>query len=578
MKKVILIIIMTGSLVMAQEKWADSLLQNLSLEEKIGQMIFHAVTPAFINKESEYNKYLKGLVSELKIGGIHVFAAPTYETAFILNKFQSLADVPLLITADMERGSGNVIRNEIYFGKDYFTYTPDYLTGGGVQLPPLMAVGAANSEELAYQMGKITAVEGRSVGIHQNFAPVMDINNNPDNPIINYRSIGEAQDLVIKLGTAYIKGIQDNGMIATAKHFPGHGDTHVDTHIELPVLKFNMSRLEKTELPPFEAAINSGVKSIMSAHIALPEITGTDLPATLSGNILTDLLRKKLNFQGLIVTDAMVMGGVINRFDSETSAVMAAKAGADMLLLFKEPEKAAEGILKAVKSGKISEQRINDSVKRILNAKQWLGLNRSKLVDLNNIDNTLGKPEHFETAEKISRKAVTLLKNENNLLPLSEKHNKYLIRISDDYKPDYGKYFKDRIYSSFDIKGEFFLWSKSTDNELKETAEKIPSGSIVICPAYIYIGAWKGSIQIPEKIAELLKVLKNKGVKIVVISFGSPYIYGQINFADCYLCAYYGTYELEKAAVLILAGKINPEGKLPVSIPDYFKFGDGLTY
>ncbi|MFC1726293.1 glycoside hydrolase family 3 N-terminal domain-containing protein [candidate division KSB1 bacterium] len=563
---------------MAQEKWADSLLQNMSLEEKIGQMIFHAVTPAFINKEHDYAKYLEKLITEVKIGGIHVFAAPTYETAFILNKYQSLAETPLLVTADMERGSGSVVRNEIYYGNDYFTHTPDYLTGGGVQLPPLMAIGAADSEELAYSMGRITAVEGRSVGIHQNFAPVMDINNNPDNPIINYRSIGEDQKLVERLGTAYLKGIQDNGMIATAKHFPGHGDTDVDTHIELPFLKINMSRLEKTELPPFEAVINSGVKSIMSAHIALPEITGNDLPATLSGNILTDLLRNKLNFQGLIVTDAMVMGGILNRFDSETSAVMATKAGADMLLLFKEPEKAAEGILKAVNSGDISEQRINESVKRILNAKQWIGLNRKKMVDLNKIENILGKPEHFETAEKISRKAVTLLKNENNLLPFSEKNNKYLIRISDDYKTDYGKYFKDQLYSSFGIKDEFFLWSKSTDNELQEIADKIPSGSIVICPAYIYIGAWKGSVQIPGKIAAFLKVLKNKGVKIVVISFGSPYIYGQINFIDCYLCAYYGTYELEKTVVHILAGKINPEGRLPVSIPGYFKFGDGLTY
>ena len=341
----------------AQEKSIKNILNQMSLKEKISQMIFHAVTPSFLNRESEYYKHLKYLISDLKIGGMHVFAAPALETAYLLNKFQSWAETPLLVTADMERGSGNVVKNEIYFGNDYFTYTPAYITGGGVHFPPLMAIGATRSEDFAYLMGKITAAEAKSIGINFNFAPVLDINNNPDNPIVNTRSFGEDIELVKKLGVAYIRGVQDEGVLATAKHFPGHGDTDIDSHIDLAVLNFDMTRLEKIEFQPFVEAVKAGVKAVMSAHVALPEITGTDLPATLSEDILTGILRNKMNFNGLIVTDAMVMGGIINRYDSGTAAPMAVKAGADILLLFKEPEKAVQGIFDAVKKGEIPEKK-----------------------------------------------------------------------------------------------------------------------------------------------------------------------------------------------------------------------------
>lgn len=564
-------------MIAGQGKNTNTILDKMSLREKISQMIFHAVTPSFLNKESHYYKHLKYLISDLKIGGIHVFAAPTLETAYLLNKFQEWAEIPLLVSADMERGAGGIIKNEIYFGNNYFIYTPSYITGGGVHFPPLMAVGATGSEEYSYQMGKITAAEAKCVGIYFNFAPVLDINNNPDNPIVNTRSFGEDIELVKKLGTAYIKGVQDEGVLATAKHFPGHGDTETDSHIDLAVLKYDMTRLENIEFKPFIEAVKT-VKAVMSAHVALPEITGTDLPATLSEEILTGILRNKMNFKGLIVTDAMVMGGIINKYNSETAAPMAVKAGADILLLLKDPEKAVQGILDAVKKGDIIETRINESVKRILEAKQWTGLFKNKFSNIENIENILGKPEHFKTAQNIAEKSITLLKNDNNILPLDKDKEYCLIKITDQYQPDYGRNFKDELSKHIKINKSYTIWEKTSDKELDDINKELPKETVLICPVFIYIGSFKGKINIPEKIVEFLNKLKSKNSKIVIISFGSPYIYREIPFINAYICGYYGTYEIEIAAAQILSGKLSPDGKLPISIPGHFKIGDGLKY
>ncbi|GAI37879.1 unnamed protein product, partial [marine sediment metagenome] len=252
---------------------------------------------------------------------------------------QSLSKVPLLITADLERGLGNQLT-------------------GGVHFPYNMALGATRSEELAYLDGKITALEARAAGIHQTYAPVVDVNNNADNPIINIRSFGETPELVSKLGTAFIRGCQDNGLIATAKHFPGHGDTDVDSHSRLVVINADKYRLNTVELPPFRAAIEAGVRSIMIAHISVPVLDAEDTPATLSSNIISGLLRESLQFDGLVVTDAMEMGGITNEHSIVNAAVKTIQAGSDMILIPPDASLAQRGLMAAVKRGFISEERI----------------------------------------------------------------------------------------------------------------------------------------------------------------------------------------------------------------------------
>ncbi|MEN8154194.1 MAG: glycoside hydrolase family 3 N-terminal domain-containing protein [Acidobacteriota bacterium] len=558
--------------------WVKETMRKMTLKEKAAQMIFHVVYPNFFNVDDEYYKHLSFLIRDLKIGGFYIFKTPTYDLAYLLNKYQSWSKVPLLIAADMESGAGKMITREKFMGRNLKTFVPEYFSGGGIGFPPLMAVGATRSSDFAYQMGKITAVEAKSVGVHFNFSPVLDINNNPDNPIINFRSFGENAKLVKELGAAYIKGCQDAGMIATAKHFPGHGDTSTDTHIERPVSNFDMVRLEKLELKPFYEAISSGVKAIMSVHMALPEITGHKKPATLSKEILTDLLRKKMGFKGLIITDGMVMGGITNEYDDKTSSVEAVRAGADILLYLSKPEDGVDAIVNAVRKGEISQKRIEESVKRILEAKKWAGLDKSKKTDLDQIENVLGSKTNRKVAQQIADNSVTLLKNSNNILPLKKEKDYYFLRIFEKKYVHDGWFLKRYLEDHINIKGDFTLTQDSNGENIREIAEKIPPNSDIICPFFIYIGAWKGKSSIPVHIIEFLKELKAKNCNIVSIAFGNPYIYRDISFSSAYLCSYYSTRELEIATANILLGDSDPKGKFPVSIPGYFKFGEGLKF
>ena len=573
-----LALLLGAAMPVESSRWADRIIKKMSRRDKVAQMIFHVVRPNFLNRDHEYYAYLKNLIQDVKLGGMHVWTSPTYDMAYLLNQYQSWAEVPLLVSADMERGAGTVVLRELFSGRQGKTPMPEYISGGGVPFPPQMALGATRSPELAYQMGWVTAREARRVGIHVNFAPVVDVNNNPDNPIINVRSFGENVELVSLLAGAYIRGSQAGGLIATAKHFPGHGDTSLDTHIELPVLNFDLPRLESIELPPFVASIQAGVKAIMSVHIALPAITGDQKPATLSPRILTDLLRVKLGFKGLVVTDAMVMDGITKHYDPNTSAVEAVKAGADILLFTPDPEAAIVAITAAVEKGEITEHRIEASVRRILEAKRELGLDRERTVDLALLERDLGSKEHFAVARTIAEKSITLLRNQERVLPLEKGREFYLLKISDDFWPNDGRVFRDFLADRLSLKGEFYAWKESGQESAARISEQIPENSLVICPAFFYIGSWKGKLAVPEPIVKLLQDLTAKQCRLVLISFASPYIFRELPLPAAALCGWYSSFELEQAAARVLLGDLNPTGKFPVSIPGLFNYGDGLGY
>ncbi|MEX0936160.1 MAG: glycoside hydrolase family 3 protein, partial [Gemmatimonadota bacterium] len=406
------------------EAWAEAVLADLTLREKVGQMIMSWVLGDFAPEGSESFDRVARLIDEEGVGGVIISVGTPLDVATKLNVLQRRSRVPLLVAADLETGAGFRLRGAVHLpgGTEL---------GGATDFPALMALGAANDRLLAYEMGRITAEEARAVGIHVPFAPVLDVNSNPDNPIINTRSFGEDPALVGALGSCLIRGIQDYGAIATGKHFPGHGDTGIDSHLELPVLRLGLDRLERIELKPFRDAVDSGMKAIMTAHIALPAISEDPrLPATLSRNILTGLLRDQMGFEGLVFTDAMDMGAIDRLFGRDEAAVRAVEAGADVLLMPPDPAAAIDGVISAVLQGRISEGRIDASVRRILRAKAEVGLHRERTVDLEAVHRTVGVDAHLEVAEEIARRSLTLLRNERDLVPLAGTRSADVLSIT----------------------------------------------------------------------------------------------------------------------------------------------------
>lgn len=545
----------------AEENWVRNTLARMTVEEKVGQMIAWRYAGYFVNKGSDYFKELKKLVADHKIGGLIIFGGEVFETAVLTNEFQKLARIPLLIASDFERGAGNQIK-------------------GAVEFPPLMAMGAVGREDLVYQMGKVTALEGRAMGIHQTYAPVVDVNINPENPIINTRSFGEDPELVVRLAKAFIRGCQENGLIATAKHYPGHGDTDLDSHTHLPVVKASRERLENVELYPFKQAVEAGVQAIMTAHLSIPALDPTpNLPATLSPVILTDILRNRFGFKGIIVTDSMGMGGVTTLYQPGEAALMAVKAGVDIVLLPPKTHEVIDTLIQAVKSGEISEQRIDVSVRRILEAKARLGLHRNKFVDVESLADTIAMSDRVAAAEKMFESSMTLVKNEGNTIPLSTNSGKIAVF---SLSSDAGDYFagrtlvsevEKRCSSVVSLYADPYTGEEFTQKALESTE----GAEAVIVALFSSLRAWKGSVGLEPKHIELLKQLVQGPAPVITISFGSPYFLQNIPEVDSYLCAYRNVPQAQVAAAKALFGEIDVAGKLPVSLPGLYPRGHGIT-
>lgn len=541
-------------------KWVSRVLSKLSLEEKVAQIIACRFRGQYLHRGSEEERRLIKLVRDQKIGGLILFGGQVYETAILNNKLQEAATLPLLIASDLERGLGNQL-------------------DGATLFPPLMSLGAINSEALAYEMGRVTAVEARAVGIHLTYAPVVDVNINPENPIINTRSFGEDPQMVARLAQAFIRGCQEHGLMATAKHFPGHGDTAEDSHSVLPRVEGDLARLEKVELYPFRQAIAAGVRAIMTAHIYLPALEPTpNLPATLSPRVVSQLLREKMGFRGLIVTDAMGMGGVTRLFDTAEAAVKAVQAGVDMILLPPQPEVALKAVVEAVRQGEISEARINASVRRILEAKASLGLHRRRLVELKEIDRIVASPAHLDIARQAFEKSITCVKNEAQVIPLDKESTKIALWT---LSSDPGGYFagetfiravKKIVTPVTVFRADAFTGQEFIDQALSEMDE----AQVVVIGLFSRLRAGKGSVDLEPRFIELIKKLATQPRPVVVISFGSPYFLRHFPEVDVYLCAYRYAAEAQQAAARALFGQIPIVGRLPVSIPGCFPRGHGL--
>ena len=546
----------------AAAKWADKTLSRMTLEEKVGQMIGGQYNGRFFNRDSKPIQDLADLVVNKKIGCLIAFAGEVYETAHLANFLQEKARIPLLVAADFEWGAAMRIDGTTLF-------------------PPFMALGAADSEDLAYEMGRITAVEGRAMGIHMAYAPVVDVNINPDNPVISARSLGERPESVGRLAAAFIRGLQRNGMIATAKHFPGHGDTAVDSHNLMPAIHADIGRLERVELYPFAEAIKAGVEAVMTAHLYVPALDPTPgLPATLSSPILTDLLRKKMGFKGLIVTDAMTMGGVTTAFSAEEAALKAVQAGVDMILLPADLPGVIDALVRAVKDGEIPESRIDASARRILELKARLGLPQNRFVDINLLPQLIASRRHLEQAARTFEKSVTLVKNERNVLPLSPEipADKVAILALSSDNDDYfaGQTFVRELRKRKPGMSAFYADANTGQEFIREAKAKAMAADLIVLALFSSLRSGKGSIDLLPRHIDLIRELSWAKRKTLVVSFGSPYFLRHFPEVDGYLCLYRNTAQAQEVAARAVCGEIDIEGRLPVSIPGLYPVGHGL--
>ena len=540
--------------------WVEKTIRAMSLEEKIGQLVVTRYSGEFFNFQDESFQQLEKLVRDYHLGGLILFGGEALETAYFTNHFQKISRWPLLIASDLERGAGNQVT-------------------GATLFPPLMALGAAGSEQLAYQMGSITALEGRALGIHMTYAPVVDVNINPDNPIINTRSVGEDPETVARITTAFIRGCQENGMIATAKHFPGHGDTDQDSHSLLPTITADAERLEKVELYPFKKAIEAGVQAIMTAHLYVPALEPEPgLPATLSPRIMTELLRNRLGFKGLVVTDALEMRGITGYFGEEEAALRALKAGVDLLLLPPEPAKVINFLVGAVRNGQLPLSRVEDSLRRVLLFKSRLGLHHHRFVSLDRLPQVLGRPEHKEIAKQAFASALTLVKNENNLLPITAGKKMVVLSLSSD-QGDYfaGRKFAAEILSRWPAARVFYADGDTGREKLEEAFQASSSADLVVVALFSSLRAYKGSVDLEPAHVELINRIRLAKVPMAVLSFGSPYFLRHFPEVEAYLCLYRNTPETQELGARALFGELRVSGRLPVSLPGLFPRGHGLV-
>ncbi|MDA0987286.1 MAG: serine hydrolase [Bacteroidetes bacterium] len=549
--------------IVKNENWVEKTLASLTLEEKVSQLVFVWTSSSYYSSESEQWRKMEELAKKQKLGGFIFSIGDVYEYAIQINKLQQLSKVPLLIAGDYEWGIAMRVRNATMF-------------------PKAMALGAANDSSLTYQVGYSIAKEARAMGIHQNYAPVVDVNNNSKNPVINTRSFGDDPKIVSKLANAFIKGTQDGGVIATAKHFPGHGDTQVDSHLDLPILRFTKARFDSIELVPFKETINAGVKSIMVSHISNPAYDGVEgIPSTLSYEVTTNLLQKQLGFNGLIVTDALDMQGVTKKYGVAEAAILAIKAGNDILLMPPNELMAIRAVVNAVKNGEISIERIDHSVRKILKEKENIGLHKNRTVDVGKLFDVVGTASHKLLSLKGARKAITVLGNKNNLLPLSKEFSGKIfdLVISDSEDPLAGKDFHNELTKRISSKINFQkIDNRSNKIELDEVLDNSSKSDLVIIQCHYFIRSAEMTGFLKKDHQKIINSVLAQNKNVIVISFGNPYLIEEFPTAQNYICSYSASDYGVRATAEVLFAESPATGKLPITIPGIFKSGDGIQY
>lgn len=535
---------------------------HLTLRQKAAQLVMPWIAGDYWAADAAAMDTARQLVAAEGIGGVIVgVGASPYDIAEKLDALQREATIPLLVASDLESGLAGRVR-------------------GGTAFPGNMALGATDRELDAYEVGRVIALEGRAVGIHLDFAPVVDVNNNPLNPIINVRSFGENPQRVAELGSAFIRGLREHGMLSTAKHFPGHGDTGTDSHIALPVVTASRARLDSVELVPFRAALRAGTDAVMTAHLAVPELAGPDAPpATLSPAVLDTLLRGALGFRGLIVTDALNMGAIVARYGAARAGVRAFEAGADLLLMPLSARATIDSLASAVARGEVSEARLDSSVARVLALKARLGLFQDRLADPGRVAAVVGTAASAALAQDISQRSLVLVKDSSGLVPLPPAYRRrvLLLTYGDENSRDVGATFAAAFRSAVDTLHAMRLWPASGPASFDSVRTAVAGASAVLFLAASRPTAWRpDAVTIPAGVAGLVGELAARGVPVVAVSLGSPYVLGEIPQVSTFIAAWSDTDPIECALARGLLGVAPFTGHLPVSLPPSYPAGSGL--
>ncbi len=539
----------------------DAILNTMTLQDRVAQLLMATCYGEAIGVTTPAFRKYRHWVADLHVGGFIVAntagrngsirAAEPHAMAILLNRLQRLSTVPLIVGADFERGSSMRV-------------------DGGTLFPYNMAYGAAGDFNADKFEGLTAAREARAVGVHWIFAPVADVNSNPENPIINIRSYGENPELVAQHVAAYIEGAHSDPqhyVLTTAKHFPGHGDTNIDSHLNLARLDATREHMDAVELKPFEAAIAHGADAIMTAHMSVPAIEPDDIPATVSPKVLTELLRDQLKFTGLVITDAMDMQGLASIYETGEASVKAIQAGADVLLMPPNPDRSIQAILAAIKDGRIKKERIDDSVRRILAAKMKVGLFKERFVNPDTIFETFGGAEADERAQQVSDRAVTIDHNSDSLIPLKDPDHACLVMLLRGRNSSFGEKLVTEFHKRAPHARALFLDGGLPQQAMEDALGDSSTCSVIVMVTFVNVAAYRGNVALTGDLAPFAQKLTEGKTPVVFVAMGNPYLISLFPKAAASLATFSTTQPSEISAAQALLGDIPASGHMPVTIP-----------
>lgn len=534
-----------------QPKWVDSVFHRLTKKQRIAQMFFVA---AYTNKTEAFTDSIAKVIKKEKVGGLVFFQGGPGRQAILTNQYQKKARVPLLIASDGEWGLGMRLDSTMSY-------------------PYQMALGAMEGTELIYKMGLEIAKDYRRVGMHMNLAPVVDVNNNAKNPVINYRSFGENRYNVAQKGAAYLKGMQDGGLLVSIKHFPGHGDTDVDSHYDLPQLNFTKERLDSLEMYPFKELIKQGAAGVMIAHMNIPSLDATpNMPSTLSKPIVTDILKEQIGFKGIVISDAMGMKGVVKYFKDGEADVMGIIAGNDVLELSENSKRAVKMVRQAIRDKRLTMDRVDESVKKILTAKYWAGLNKKQPINEEQVFEDVNRSESMVLRQQMADASMTLLRGSDFIKTLSPSKRTVILNVG---TPDVTTFQKELalVYQNSVV---YNLKKDANADDIAKVLTEIKADDQVMIG--IFDTRTRPGNNIPLS-ADLKMMLKNMANKNAVLAlFANPYnlagLPGLEN-AKALIVAYQKEDYMQKSAASVFKNQLITTGKLPVTVNEFFKYGDG---
>ncbi|CAN5299168.1 glycoside hydrolase family 3 protein [soil metagenome] len=581
---------------LSDNAWADSVLATMPLRDKAAQMVWPWILGDYTASDNPAWTRVERMIREQKLGGAIISVGSPIDIAVKTNALQRAAAIPLLIGADLETGAAFRARG------GYFIPNAIDL-GGATAFPYQMGLGATRDTALAYQMGRVTAIEGRALGIHMAFAPVLDVNNNPKNPVIAARSFGENPQLVARMGAAFIRGIQENGMLATAKHFPGHGDTEQNSHLELARVDASRARLDSVELVPFREAVRAGVAGVMTFHGYLPALDTNRTAATLSPTIMIGLLRNQMGFRGILVTDALDMNGVLGKASMAEVTQLAVTAGNDVLLMPTDVPVAIEAVVAGVRSGRFTEARVDSSVRRLLAAKHRMGLDHNRFVDVERVREVVADSANLVPARLAAERAITLVRDSLGLLPLGRLPRttrvvsltvapRAELSANVTFNAELQRAFPQMVTQLmtpeivFDATAGAASGGTGTyvaspvprllpaivDNALRASE----GAELVIVSSYFGASSSTATMAATGGLPELIDALEKGGRKVLLVSFANPYLALGLPATPVFLEAWSSSVLSQRAAARGMLGLAPITGQLPISIPSVAPYGTGI--